>query len=54
MSAAPVPPDRISVLSFMASLCVGAGEMRAAEGYLLELLSRLAFAHGVEQVLATA
>jgi hypothetical protein len=35
---------RARTLSWMASLSVAAGEMRAAEGYLLELLAWCAFA----------
>lgn len=35
---------RARTLSMMASLSVAAGEMRAAEGYLLELLAWCAFA----------
>lgn len=35
---------RARTLSWMASLCVAAGELRAAEGYLLELLAWCAFA----------
>jgi hypothetical protein len=35
---------RAKTLSWMASLSVAAGEMRAAEGYLLELLAWCAFA----------
>ena len=35
---------RARTLSMMASLAVAAGEMRAAEGYLLELLAWCAFA----------
>ena len=34
---------RARALSWMASLSVAAGEMRAAEGYLLELLAWCAF-----------
>ena len=36
--------DRAKTLSWMASLSVAAGEIRAAEGYLLELLAWCAFA----------
>ncbi|GEM_PF-3076126 len=35
---------RARTLSWMASMSVAAGEMRAAEGYLLELLAWCAFA----------
>ena len=35
---------RAHTLSWMASLSVAAGELRAAEGYLLELLAWCAFA----------
>ena len=35
---------RARTLSWMASLSVAAGELRAAEGYLLELLAWCAFA----------
>jgi hypothetical protein len=35
---------RARTLSWMASLSVAAGEIRAAEGYLLELLAWCAFA----------
>lgn len=35
---------RAKTLSWMASLSVAAGEIRAAEGYLLELLAWCAFA----------
>jgi hypothetical protein len=35
---------RARTLSWLASLSVAAGEMRAAEGYLLELLAWCAFA----------
>ncbi len=35
---------RAKTLSWMASMSVAAGEMRAAEGYLLELLAWCAFA----------
>ena len=35
---------RAKTLSWMASLSVAAGELRAAEGYLLELLAWCAFA----------
>ena len=35
---------RARALSWMASLSVAAGEIRAAEGYLLELLAWCAFA----------
>lgn len=35
---------RARTLSWMASLAVAAGELRAAEGYLLELLAWCAFA----------
>jgi hypothetical protein len=35
---------RARTLSFMSSMSVAAGEMRAAEGYLLELLAWCAFA----------
>ncbi len=35
---------RAKALSWMASMSVAAGEMRAAEGYLLELLAWCAFA----------
>ena len=35
---------RAKTLSWMASLCVAAGDIRAAEGYLLELLAWCAFA----------
>jgi hypothetical protein len=35
---------RARTLSWMASLSVAAGEVRAAEGYLLELLAWCAFA----------
>lgn len=34
---------RAQLLSWMASLSVAAGELRAAEGYLLELLALCAF-----------
>lgn len=36
--------ERARTLSFMISLCVAAGEIRSAEGYLLELLAWCAFA----------
>jgi len=42
-----IEPDvrpRARTLSWMASLSVAAGDMRAAEGYLLELLAWCAFA----------
>lgn len=35
---------RAKTLSFMSSMSVAAGEIRAAEGYLLELLAWCAFA----------
>ncbi len=35
---------RARTLSWMASMCVAAGDIRAAEGYLLELLAWCAFA----------
>ena len=35
---------RARTLSYMASMSVAAGEVRAAEGYLLELLAWCAFA----------
>lgn len=35
--------SRREVLSFMSGLSICAGEIRAAEGYLLELLACLAF-----------
>ena len=38
------PLKRNQILSLMASLACGAKEMRAAEGYLLELLAWCAFA----------
>jgi hypothetical protein len=38
------PRPRARTLSWMASLSVAAGELRAAEGYLLELLAWCAFA----------
>jgi hypothetical protein len=42
---------RAQTLSWMASLSVAAGELRAAEGYLLELLAWCAFAdRGVASV----
>lgn len=37
-----------SVLSFMASLCVVAKEIRAAEGYLLEMLAITTFSDKFE------
>lgn len=44
--------ERARTLSFMISLSVAAGEIRAAEGYLLELLARCAFADsGIVEVL---
>lgn len=43
---------RADVLGFMCGLCVGANEMRAAEGFLLELLAWCAFAERPEQLLA--
>ena len=46
-SASEIEQDlrpRARTLSWMASLSVAAGEMRAAEGYLLELLAWCAFA----------
>lgn len=38
------PKERNEILCFMIDLCMGAGEQRAAEGYLLELLAWVAFA----------
>lgn len=35
---------RCDVLSFMATLCLAGNEMRACEGYLLELLAWVSFA----------
>lgn len=35
--------SREDILGFMLSLCVAANEMRAAEGYLLELLAFCSF-----------
>ena len=48
-TASDLPTDqdtrpRARTLSWMASMSVAAGEMRAAEGYLLELLAWCAFA----------
>lgn len=45
---------RARTLSWMASLSVAAGEIRAAEGYLLELLAWCAFAdrEGAEEAAA--
>ena len=43
---------RARTLSWMASLSVAAGELRAAEGYLLELLAWCAF--GEREATATA
>jgi hypothetical protein len=37
---------RARALSWMASMSVAAGELRAAEGYLLELLAWCAFGEG--------
>jgi len=37
---------RARTLSWMASLCVATGELRAAEAYLLELLAWCAFGDG--------
>lgn len=43
-SEAPYKPrDRKDTLSFMAALSVRANQIRAAEGYLLELLAYTAF-----------
>ncbi len=44
---------RAQTLSWMASMSVAAGEMRAAEGYLLELLAYCAFSDRDATVLAT-
>ncbi|HEY4182069.1 MAG TPA: hypothetical protein VGM90_34740 [Kofleriaceae bacterium] len=47
VSGLPTDQDvrpRARTLSWMASMSVAAGEMRAAEGYLLELLAWCAFA----------
>lgn len=48
------PGVRPRVLASMASLCVAAGEMRAAEGYLLELLAWIAFGDKAEDSSAAA
>jgi hypothetical protein len=45
---------RAKALSWMASMSVAAGEMRAAEGYLLELLAWCAFGERGEADEATA
>jgi hypothetical protein len=45
---------RARTLSWMASLSVAAGEIRAAEGYLLELLAWCAFADRDANAEATA
>lgn len=45
---------RARTLSWMASLSVAAGEVRAAEGYLLELLAWCAFGERDPSQLATA
>jgi hypothetical protein len=44
---------RARALSWMASLSVAAGELRAAEGYLLELLAWCAFGDRGEPAMAT-
>lgn len=44
---------RAKTLSWMASLCVAAGDIRAAEGYLLELLAWCAFADRDTTAIAT-
>lgn len=45
---------RARALSWMASMSVAAGEMRAAEGYLLELLAWCAFGDREPAAAATA
>jgi hypothetical protein len=45
---------RARTLSWMASLSVAAGEVRAAEGYLLELLAWCAFGERDPSQLASA
>lgn len=45
---------RARALSWMASLSVAAGELRAAEGYLLELLAWCAFGERGEPEVAAA
>ena len=44
---------RAKTLSWMASMCVAAGDIRAAEGYLLELLAWCAFADRDTTTIAT-
>ena len=44
---------RAKTLSWMASMSVAAGEMRAAEGYLLELLAWCAFSDRDAAAMAT-
>jgi hypothetical protein len=44
---------RARALSWMASLSVAAGELRAAEGYLLELLAWCAFGEREHESAAT-
>ncbi len=47
--------SRRDVLSLLASLSVASGNMKAAEGYLLELLAHLAFAErDAQMVFASA
>lgn len=45
---------RARTLSWMASLSVAAGELRAAEGYLLELLAWCAFGDREDPAAVTA
>jgi hypothetical protein len=45
---------RARALSWMASLSVAAGELRAAEGYLLELLAWCAFGEREPSAIADA
>lgn len=44
------PRPRYAVVGFMAGLCVCADNIKAAEGYLLELLACVAFDHVLEDI----